>query len=75
MNETIPAYIIYDRYVPIEHARVATFLNPIGPTEDKREESEKTVAGCEGGACLLSGRPDFGQPLPNNVISTQQAGV
>jgi hypothetical protein len=50
----LPVYTIYDRCnVPIEHARVATFINPISRGEDHRAHHEKTVAGCEGGKCVL----------------------
>jgi hypothetical protein len=49
-----PIYSIYDRCnVPIEHARVATFINPISKGEDRRAHHETTVAGCEGSKCVL----------------------
>ena len=47
----------YDRDVPPDIARNATFIVVIGPGEgdlcDRREHDEKTVAGCEGGSCAL----------------------
>jgi hypothetical protein len=50
----LPVYTIYDRCnVPIEHARAATFINPISRGEDRRAHHETTVAGCEGGKCVL----------------------
>jgi hypothetical protein len=47
---------IYDRGdVPIEHARVAGFINPISKSEDRREHHEKSVAGREGGKWTVAG--------------------
>jgi hypothetical protein len=50
-------YSIYDRNIPIDHARIAIFVNPIG-TEIIRgwKEHEKHVAGCEGDRCRLQTR-------------------
>lgn len=50
-------YSVYDRNIPIEDARVATFVNPIGAEIlDKPPEPEKHVAGCERDRCLLQKR-------------------
>jgi hypothetical protein len=50
----LPVYTIYDRCnVPTAHARVATFINPISKGEDRRAHHEMTIAGCEGGKCVL----------------------
>jgi hypothetical protein len=58
-NEPVPQYSIYDRFVPIEHVRVVSFVNPIGlEVIDSRKESEKTVAGCEGDRCAIGSRED-----------------
>jgi hypothetical protein len=47
---------IYDRSdVHIEHARVASFINPISKSKGRREHHEKSVAGCEGGKCMVAG--------------------
>jgi hypothetical protein len=47
-------YSIYDRNIPIEDARVATFVNPIGAEIlDKPPEHKKHVAGHEGDRCRL----------------------
>jgi hypothetical protein len=50
----LPVYTIYDRCnVPIQHARVATVVNPISKGEDRRAYHETTVAGCESGKCVI----------------------
>jgi hypothetical protein len=50
----------YIRDVPPGIAREATFIIDIGPGEgfirDDREPHEKTVAGCEGGSCVIAQR-------------------
>jgi hypothetical protein len=47
-------YSIYDRNIPIEDARVATFVNPIGAEIlDKPNKREKPAAGCGGDRCRL----------------------
>ena len=43
-----------------ELARIAIFVIKVGPIEDNRKASEKTVASCEGGSCVLQ-QPDVGQ--------------
>jgi hypothetical protein len=50
----LPVYTIYDPCdVPIEHAHVASFINPISKGEDRRAHHEKTVGGCEGAKCAI----------------------
>jgi hypothetical protein len=52
----LPVYTIYDRGdVPIEKARVGSFINPISKGEDRREHHEKPVAGCRRGKCTVAG--------------------
>jgi hypothetical protein len=54
-REILPVYTIYDRVnVAPAHARIATFVNPISRGEDRRAHHEKTVAGCEGGQCVVA---------------------
>jgi hypothetical protein len=48
-----PIYSNYDRDLSPEIARIAVFIIQIGPLEDSRPEHEKSVSGCESGACLL----------------------
>jgi hypothetical protein len=54
----IPVYSIFDRDIPLAHIRACISVNPIGPTENRREAHEKTVGGCEGGSCLILPRED-----------------
>jgi hypothetical protein len=52
-----PIYSIYDRNIPIDGARIAVFVNPIGAEIlDKPPEDEKHVAGCKGDPCRLQTR-------------------
>lgn len=47
-------YSIYDRNIPVEDARVAIFVNPIGAEIlDKPPEPEKHLPGCERARCRL----------------------
>jgi hypothetical protein len=58
----VPVYTIYDRDIPREHLSYCIIVNPIGPPEDaikdRRPEHDKSVAGCEGGTCLLREKTD-----------------
>jgi hypothetical protein len=55
----VPVYSIYDRSIPAEHARVASFRNPIGlEIIDGRKDEHKSVASCQGDRCRLQSRED-----------------
>jgi len=73
MTDVRPLFSIYERHIPIELARVAVFVNPIGGeildnprtaalTGVPGADHGKTVAGYEGGRCILQSRegPDHG---------------
>jgi hypothetical protein len=73
MTDARPVCSIYERHIPIELARVAVFVNPIGGeildnprtaalTGVPGADHGKTVVGCEGGRCILQSRegPDHG---------------
>ena len=50
----VPVYSVYDPLIPTDHARVASFRNPIGlEIIDGRKDEHKSVAGCEGDRCRL----------------------
>ena len=51
-----PVYSIFDRDIPLAHIRACIIVNPIGPTEDKREAHEKAVAACEASSCPIPSR-------------------
>lgn len=54
----VPVYSIFDRDIPLAHIHACIIVNPIGPTEDKREACEKTVNSCEGRQCVLKSEAD-----------------
>jgi hypothetical protein len=59
MADERPILSAYDRDVLAEIARVAVFAIDIGlNVEDARPETDKHVAGCESGACLILSSED-----------------
>jgi hypothetical protein len=59
MVDERPTLSAYDRDIPAEIARVAVFAIHIGlNVEDARLETDKHVAGCESGACLIHSSED-----------------
>ena len=54
MSDDRPEYSNYERDLPPEIARAATFVIPLAlNVRDGREANEKTVGGCEGDGCAI----------------------
>jgi hypothetical protein len=58
VNDHRPHFPNHVRDLAPELVRIAVFVITIGPAENEREASEKTVAGCEGSRRVIPTRED-----------------